>query len=1070
MDFSTFMNDMMKAKRVFTLYNGILFFQSLRSRLLQGEITSHEESFSLEDFLDLIGKKFDDVYVWSHDNGNAKCYTWTETIDQFVDNPYFKNITQSIPQHFYEVIPENVARKFAMDLDLTRDKYPHYFNGKSNHDPVDIILQALKYVIPELNYERDIIILTAHREDKKSYHIIVDNYHCLNKNHARDVYEELNNKLKSFFDDWDKAIIDHAIYGSNQNFRLPYCSKIGKNNNLVFSNSYTIKGKEINLLQKPLREQCKRAMWRHINEDSKLIASFGNINEKQAISRKIKLTDNTSTNKGCLNLPDNIYSLFPELFDRLVVIKNMNGSMILFKNQSGYKCPTCNIIHQHENPMVIINCSGEVLFNCRRSDVYYHLGNVEVDKEVEPNGTPKVRKSLQLPDKYYFIEPYKPMDSYNYSRFVRPIDLENYDVHIEKAPMGAGKSYSIRHLIQDGNYKRVLYLSARQIYASSVCGELNQAGLNFMNYLDVPNKEDMSNYNRLVIQMESIHYIKNYDYDLLIMDESESLMKQFSSTTMSKNIFKIVYTFERLIQQSKKIVAMDAFMTYRTQFVLDVLKYGSKIYSVENKYPLQSKQAIEHPTPPTFYKSIFQSLEENKKICCVWSSKTKMLQFNEQLIKRGYKTLIYFDKTDDRDKRALSNVNQIWSDPSIQVVMYSPTITVGVNFDLPKIFDKIYVWGTCMSCPVRDIIQGTMRVRQFNENVMEYHLNSTYFGDDITYLYLSYEQILKLFKDYETHYVERITRENLDLDNPYLPNWYVANFVFNKREEHASNRDYKRVFIHFLKECGYTQFDICSQKITDKIFIDDTKKFPRYDDIPPIQNDDEYERIQHRIQNKLASTTDKWKNDKYHFDKKIINKHTLVELLEQNNVIDSGTEEIPDVVEETYDLIKEDLWVKWNEDGKQIIKNISTEKNRSLSSVLQSTNDSRMMSDSYGLQYSCIIDLCNIIKSKDSLTDIEISIDDFSKYTNDICNMESKITDAFRKKTTVKENGIKKAVKLLDIAFSGWNGSTITTRSSNNNRLRKRINGKIVDTSPVVKSSLFITTPSGNIAIEDLVR
>jgi hypothetical protein len=512
--------------------------------------------------------------------------------------------------------------------------------------------------------------------------------------------------------------------------------------------------------------------------------------------------------------------------------------------------------------------------------------------------------------------------------------------------------------------------------------------------------------------------------------------------------------------------------------VLENLKFGSRIHNIQNDYPLTEKRAIGHETPVTFYNSILQALDENKKICCVWASKTKMLKFNDKLKERGYKSLVYYDKTDDCMKRELCEVNKIWSNPTYQIIMYSPTITVGVDFNLPNVFDKIYVWGSAMSCPVRDTIQGTMRVRKPKENVMEYYLYTNYNNADRKYKYLSYDEILKLYLDHEQNikdYIKRYSLENLD--DPYLPSWYLSTYIFNKREDHASNRDYRRVFIEYLKKCGYTKFETFSSQKTDIEPSDTSSSYLPYDEIPNIINHDEYERIQYRIQNKLASTTDKWKNEKYHFDKRIINEVSVAEILKQRNLISTETD--IDIVEGTLDAIRDNIWKIWNtsKDDKQLITNISTEKNKTVSVVLKQKNDARQLNDVHALQYACVRELCDIIDIENSFEPFIIPFDTFQKFKPDILNLETKISNAFKKKTSIKISSVptikeetKRAVKIIHIALSGWNGSSVSTNSSSGKREQKRINGAIMDVSPVIRTPLMIITPTCNIPIEHCIR
>ena len=110
--------------------------------------------------------------------------------------------------------------------------------------------------------------------------------------------------------------------------------------------------------------------------------------------------------------------------------------------------------------------------------------------------------------------------------------------------MGSGKSYGIHSLPENTS---CIFLSSRQAFANSQSADFENDG--FVNYLD-----DETNFyeDRIIISLESIHYLKRTDYDYLIIDESESIFNIISSQTLIKGNFKeCIKKFELLIKDSE---------------------------------------------------------------------------------------------------------------------------------------------------------------------------------------------------------------------------------------------------------------------------------------------------------------------------------------------------------------------------------------------------------------------------------------------------------------------------------------------------------------------------------------
>ena len=90
---------------------------------------------------------------------------------------------------------------------------------------------------------------------------------------------------------------------------------------------------------------------------------------------------------------------------------------------------------------------------------------------------------------------------------------------------------------------------------------------------------------RVIIQLESLLKLRiDGDpipaYDLIIMDESESLLNQFNSTQTFKNLNKEAFDFLiEIINNSKKLVCLDGDLENRTH---DYIKQFGESINIKN--------------------------------------------------------------------------------------------------------------------------------------------------------------------------------------------------------------------------------------------------------------------------------------------------------------------------------------------------------------------------------------------------------------------------------------------------------------------------------------------------------
>ena len=263
-------------------------------------------------------------------------------------------------------------------------------------------------------------------------------------------------------------------------------------------------------------------------------------------------------------------------------------------------------------------------------------------------------------------------------------------------------------------------------------------------------------------------------YDLIIIDECESILKHFDSSTFNGTSRDIFNYMEAIIKKSKKVIFLDGDMSNRTYALVNSL--GSSI-NIVNDIKINSK-ILKIINDENYYISkIYEDLDNNKNIVIVSMSANECVKYN-LILKEKYPTkkiLIYYGQSEDKED--LKDVLLHWKNADI--IIYSPTIESGVNFDLVY-FYKIYAIIVTGSTSQRSFLQMLSRVRKIenNEVLCLTSLNLNYSK------YYQFTEVQDSLTRIEAIHLQNIYKEVdgdlvriLKLDN------YDINYIYNKVEK-----------------------------------------------------------------------------------------------------------------------------------------------------------------------------------------------------------------------------------------------------------------------------------------------
>ena len=479
-----------------------------------------------------------------------------------------------------------------------------------------------------------------------------------------------------------------------------------------------------------------------------------------------------------------------------------------------------------------------------------------------------------------------------------------------RSPYGTGKTQLIKKLIDTFEPKKILWLSYRKTLTNNIIGGENFGEeYGFKNYQDGALDAD-----RLIIQLESIlklscqmdfiddDTVEYPNYDLVIVDEVESILAQFNSPTfkgMSKECFEFV---QNIIINSKKMIVLDGDINDRTYRFIDT--FGNSIKLV-NDIKINQRHFVVTRDEFLYLKKIEKDLNNDLNVVIVSMSSNKCeffkSYFEEKIPK--LRVLIYTGSSGDDTREDFKNVDEIWS--GCQLLIYSPTCEAGVNFDLPH-FNKMYGFLVEQSTTQRGLCQMFARIRQLTDpNILlltrlEYNEHLT---ENCLYNFDEVEKSIKLLEGIKMKTEDVLINGKMCKSTKLSA--YDVNYIYNKVESLNSLKFFflfqlkniceakghtfevlndgngyeniSKLKIEDVEEYGYDNKDKMKEGLTQ--YIDIEKDLYKYDKIEHVIKskdikEEEYEELQKK-QNKDDATQEEKLQIAKHYLKKSLGVDTI---------------------------------------------------------------------------------------------------------------------------------------------------------------------------------------------------
>ena len=608
-----------------------------------------------------------------------------------------------------------------------------------------------------------------------------------------------------------------------------------------------------------------------------------------------------------------------------------------------------------------------------------------------------------------------------------------------KALWGSGKTRIIVFKILEKarrNNKKVLILSENNSLNTEITIKLKNVGYDVVNHLD--NDSDITDAQIQICSLESIHKI-HYANEI-ILDEYETILSHFTSTTLNRNDktdYTIFQKVKSLLQSAEKVICLDADISLpRVEWLEKLLNEKSdKYFLTDNNFS--------HYNFNYFYTynqlntDFINELENKKLVYCSSSKKHLQVVMEQVLNKYPSKNILLIcndpvvriNDVEYNKEEFIKNLATNITKHDIDLFLYSPTITTGVSIEI-EYFNKVYAVGYNYHCPIaRSFIQMFFRVRILIDQIINIAtLPSLHFNK---YNNKSYEKYITI-RETQLLKSKYSKIENIDEDFNELR-------IINTKELCFS----ERAFIQDI----YTRFKHHGIKINN-IYADTKKSFQKEfkeaSDIVKQQKLLELKEVE--LINKDECDNLKIKEDITYEEKLKITKFFLLKNVSQktiDNVLDTDKElELYEILLKSNDLIRY---------TKDIYK--YDKPNLDYNSELQHLTNT----DAKQLELKSIMDIFKLFKvdkdftaryTNQELKDIIDTNKDFIQCNfNDyqiIFNVEQKIdflksTDLFRDTKiflrSIKDYGIRSGY--LSSKNKKWNGSKYEFNYNSNNQDRQ---------------------------------
>lgn len=277
--------------------------------------------------------------------------------------------------------------------------------------------------------------------------------------------------------------------------------------------------------------------------------------------------------------------------------------------------------------------------------------------------------------------------------------------------MSSGKTTFLKNELRRYEGQSILVLSSRITFSYFIEGAFSE--FNLINYKNVQ-EGHFDECDRLIIQLESLYKVMT-TYDVIILDEIESILTQFSSSTM-KHPLKVWEKYRDLISVAQVVYCADAFISNKSIYSIFNMKLGREKLALlwNTRVKHSGRKVIE--VGEDINDKFLEILKEDKTIYYPSTRRHKLDCIELCLKDREVDYLMYNADSDETMMNDLTRINEVWHDK--RVVAVTPKVTIGCSYDLNNFDCAVFDGSLKGGCLMRDAIQSLLRVRYLNDDIV----------------------------------------------------------------------------------------------------------------------------------------------------------------------------------------------------------------------------------------------------------------------------------------------------------------------------------------------------------------
>jgi|GEM_PF-3517291 len=287
------------------------------------------------------------------------------------------------------------------------------------------------------------------------------------------------------------------------------------------------------------------------------------------------------------------------------------------------------------------------------------------------------------------------------------------EVLLVRSYVGSGKTQGLVELVNRA--QRVLVITHRQSLARQHAARLSLAC-----YLAGGYSAD-----KLVVCADSLCNLNIADFDLVLIDESEQVLRHLTGDTIKSRLDESLQVFLGVLARARHIIALDADLGLLT---FSKLARPGKTTLLHNTYQPGGRAFLRHPTRKHLQARLFECLTQGENIAYASNSR-KEIERMEAVLQDHFpdKTILAIHSGNSAApeiQEFLDQVNQ--RVPSVDVLLYSPTVGTGVSIDV-RHFDRVLLCAAAGTTLPTDLYQQQGRVRQPKTTEVEFWVDGRYY-------------------------------------------------------------------------------------------------------------------------------------------------------------------------------------------------------------------------------------------------------------------------------------------------------------------------------------------------------